>query len=205
MVCFAPVATAASWRAQTERHDNRVQAEQVYAVKERLDPFEDSTVVVDDRLYAFAPLPLCFAVSDGSRLWSPCARRAAATKPRPHTPTATFILRNQRLDHAHRDKCQGIHREGAFHFARTAEFLRSHVSGRFRWRADVRDNDRLYCFDVSRQPDTAPKPQPTFLKWEVPAAPGVPRAAAPAGPLPQLAAWPTRFLFPRREMSSSAC
>ena len=44
-------------RLKLTRSGNQVNAEPVYVVRQQLDPFEDSTVVVDNRLYAFAPLP----------------------------------------------------------------------------------------------------------------------------------------------------
>lgn len=167
-------------RLKLKRHNDRVDVEQVYLMKQQLDPFEDSTVVVDDRLYGFAPLPLCFGVSEGSRLWGPVRPMGGGYKTAAIFADGHLYLRatNGLITLMEASPKEYVEK-GRF----TLPEARNSVGATFPvvtgGRMLIRDNDRLYCFDVSRHPEGTERPQPSIVKWEPPAKPAGVLAAAP--------------------------
>jgi outer membrane protein assembly factor BamB len=172
-------------RVKLTRQRDHVAAEQVYLTKLQLDPFEDSTVLVDDRLYAFAPLPFCFSLGDGSKIWGPVRPAGGGYK-----TAATYAD-----GHLYTRGTNGLvtlMEASAKEYVEKGRFVlpeaRSSAGATFPvvtgGRLFVRDNDRLHCFDVARLPEGASRPPAALVKWDDPGPPSVPRVFSPAGPLP---------------------
>jgi outer membrane protein assembly factor BamB len=170
-------------RLKLTRQGPRVTAEQVYLAKTQLDPFEDSNVLVDGRVYGFTPLPMCFSLDDGSAMWPRVRPVDGGSK-----TAATYAD-----GHLYARETRGIIRlveTGTKEYVEKGRFALPEprpssgatfpvVTG---GRLFVRDNDRLYCFDVSRQAEGQERQPENIVKWTPPSMPSGPRLAATANP-----------------------
>ena len=152
-------------RLRLTRRDNEIVVEEQYLQKVNLDPFEDSTVLVEDRLYAFGfgGVPLCLNVKDGTRggaaVRGAGRGKAAATYADGHlyarwTDGALALLSTNTSEYVEK---------GRF----TLPEPRNSVGATFPVVAGghlyVRDNDRLYCFDVRQHPPATLLPKPSLV------------------------------------------
>lgn len=138
--------------------------EELYFKKENLDPFEDSTVLVEDRLYAFAfsSLPLCLDINDGSRRGK-MVRGGGSGK-----AAATYA--DGRLYARWSDGTLALLRTDTPDYVEVSRFklpdARPSVGATFPvvtgGRLYVRDNDRLFSYDVSSQ-EAGKKASPTSI------------------------------------------
>src|SRR5205085_6854490 len=116
-----------------------------------LDPFEDSTVLVDDRLYAFGQggVYLCLNANDGKRL-------AAVRGPSKGKVAATWA--EGRLYVRGSDGVLTLLDVGKAEYSEQGRFTlpepRNSIGSTFPviagGRLLVRDNDRLYCYDIAQ-------------------------------------------------------
>jgi hypothetical protein len=156
-------------RLNLTRRDNEVVAKEAYFQAEVLDPFEDSTVVVDGRLYAFnfGGLLQCFDMAEGKRLWGPIRGprgKAAATYADGH-----LYIRNADGD------VRLVETNPAEYVAKGHFQLdepRKGVGATFPvvagGRLYIRDNDRLYCYDVNDHGANAVAPKTNVVALEEP-------------------------------------
>ena len=156
-------------RLNLTRRDNEVVAKEAYFQAEILDPFEDSTVVVDGRLYAFnfGGLLQCFDVADGKRLWGPIRGprgKAAATYADGH-----LYIRNAdgdvRLVQANPAEYVA---KGHFQLDEPRKGVGSTFPVVAGGRLYVRDNDRLYCYDVTDHGPNAAAPKANVVALKEP-------------------------------------
>jgi len=154
-------------RLKLMRREDGVAVEELFYTREPLDPFEDSPLLVDGRLFAFSTggAALCVDVTDGSRLWGPIhgsgSGKAAATYAEGH-----LYLRWA-------DGMVGLVEANPKAYVEKSRFKltepRSSIGSTFPvvagGRLYVRDNDRLYCYDVLQRPsdDVLPKPNIVLL------------------------------------------
>lgn len=138
-------------RLKLIRQGNEVLAKESFFQKETLDPFEDSTVLLDDRLYAFGSggILLSLDAKDGKRLAS--ARGSGNGK-----AAATFA--DGRLYVRWSDGVLALVDTSAAEYQEKGRFTlpepRKGIGATFPVvagkRLMVRDNDRLYCFDIAK-------------------------------------------------------
>jgi outer membrane protein assembly factor BamB/precorrin-6B methylase 2 len=171
-------------RLKLTRRNSDIVYEEVYFQPETLDPFEDSTVVVDGRLYAFRTggLLQCFNVADGARLWGP-VRRGGSGKAAGTYADGHLYIRWE-------DGTLGLVQTHASEYVESGRFKlgdpRKSLGSTFPvvagGRLYVRDNDRLYCYDVTQHPADMPAPKTRFVKLAEPNAPPNADVSTPRGP-----------------------
>jgi outer membrane protein assembly factor BamB len=139
-------------RLKLSRRENDVSVQEVYSRRELLDPFEDSPVLVDGRLLAFrqgtGATVMSFDVADGKRLWEP-VRGSGTGKAASTYADGHIYIRWE-------DGTVGLVEVNTDRYAETSHFklpdARRSLGSTFPvvsgGRLYVRDNDRLYCFDV---------------------------------------------------------
>jgi outer membrane protein assembly factor BamB/precorrin-6B methylase 2 len=135
---------------QLTRKDDNVSFTEVYRTKMNLDHFQDATVRLGDHLYtaAYGGLPLCMNWRTGKTAWGPIRTEGKGKVAITYADHCLYLL----------------HADGTFLLAEaTAEAFRPR--GKFvlpdhvpstgatfpvttRGRMYVRDNDRLFCYDV---------------------------------------------------------
>lgn len=157
-------------RIRLKRQGNNVLAEESFFQKETLDPFEDSSVLLDDRLYAFGSggIFLCLDGKDGKRLAS--ARGAGKGK-----AAATYA--DGRLYVRWSDGVLALLDASAAEYREKGHFVlpepRNSVGSTFPVVAGkrllVRDNDRLYCYDVAQHDVGYVQPMPALNELKTPA------------------------------------
>lgn len=157
-------------RLKLARRGNDVVAEQKYFQKESLDPFEDSTVLVDDRLYAFGynSTFLCLDANDGTRRGK-VVRGAGSGKAAATYADGCLYARWSNGVLALLDTSTAEYLEkGRF----TLPEPRNSVGATFPvvvgGRLYVRDNDRLYSFDVRQHPPATVLPKPRLVELTPP-------------------------------------
>ncbi|MGA2257778.1 MAG: PQQ-binding-like beta-propeller repeat protein, partial [Thermoguttaceae bacterium] len=155
-------------RLKLTRKDDTVAVEQQYYKNVPLVPFADSSVLVDDRLYAFkgtrdGPL-VCIDSSDSKDLWT--ARGSGSGK-----AAATYA--DGRLYLRWVDGTVALVEDSPKAYVETGHFKLPDarnsmgctlpvVAGGHLY---VRDNDRLYCYDVRQHPTGALPPKPVVVLW----------------------------------------
>jgi len=180
-------------RLKLTRKGDTVTVEEQYYKRISLVPFEDTCVHVDGRLFAFqgkvgGPLVLIDS-SDGKELWTARGSgsgMAAATYADGHhylrwvdgTVALAEASPNAYLETSH------------FNLPQQRDSVGCTLPVVAGGRLYVRDNDRLYCYDVRERPSALPKPAimqwtpPTYADPE-PRQPGQPVAKAIFVPTPQ--------------------
>ncbi len=178
--CYTPLAVADGLlcpsryqgivtRLKLTRDEQQVTVSQQYTSQLNLDPFEDSTVLAAGHLFAFRQggLPLCMEVEGGAIAWSvrPMGKgKAAATYADGHLyarwtdGTVALVEANPK---AYVEK-------GAFKLPEPRPTVGATfpvVSGR---RLYVRDNDRLYCYDVAQHSRERAPPAPHLVQLTLP-------------------------------------
>lgn len=171
-------------RLKLMRRGNEVLAEPIFHQPRPLDPFEDSTVEVDGRLYAFQSggYPLCIDIRDGSTLWGPVRPALAGKSAATYADGHLFV-------HSVKGGIALVVADAKEYIEKSRFTLpdpREAVGATFPvvagGRLYVRDNDRLYCFDVSKRPDSHPPLVPKLVNLPSPRDKSPARSAAGRGP-----------------------
>ena len=168
-------------RIKLKRHGENVTVEEVYLVRQRLDPFEDSTVIENGHLFGFGPLPLCMAIADGSRPWGPVrppslvsASKAAATYADGHIYVRwvnglVTLMETNPTEYVEKSR---------FKLPDPRNSLGSTFPVVAGGHLFIRDNDRLYCYEVSQQASGLKRTEPRLVALT---APSDPRPKPPEG------------------------
>ena len=157
-------------RLKLTREKEKITVAEQYKTALGLDPFEDSTVLTAGHLFAFRQngLPLCMEVDGGAIAWGPVrpqARgKAAATYAEGHlyarwTDGTVALLAAS---------TEAYVEKGVFKLPESRPAVGATlpvVSGR---RLYLRDNDRLYCYDVAQQAPEAAPPPANLVQWTLP-------------------------------------
>jgi len=157
-------------RLKLTRKDDKVTAEEQYYRTVGLDAFQDSCMLVDGRLYAFRATGevVCIDSSDGKQLWT--ARGSGSG-----TVAGTYA--DGRLYLRRADGTVALVEPSPKEYLETSHFqLPEPRASAIRTlpvvaggRLYVRDNDRLYCYDVQQHPAGVPPPKPAVVEWTPPA------------------------------------
>ena len=157
-------------RLKLTRTGKQVSAEEQYFQRQSFNPFEDSAALVDGHLYAFdrSGRSLCIDVSDGKLLWiaprTSSSRLAASTCADGHLyirwADGTIVL------------VEANPKEYVEKSRFTLSEPRNSVGTTFPvvtgGRLYVRDNDRLYCYDVLQHPAATAIPRPRIVQLTPP-------------------------------------
>lgn len=156
-------------RIRLTRDGDGVRAEEVFSKRENLDPFEDSTVLVEDRLYAFARqgVFVCLNALDGKHLDS--SRGSGAGKAAATYADGRLYVRWSNGVLALLDTAKaGYSERGSFKLPEPRNSIGSTfpvIAGR---RLYVRDNDRLYCYDIEQHPADYVQPKSHVIEHRLP-------------------------------------
>ncbi len=157
-------------RVKLKRKDDEIAFQEQYLVPQSLDPFEDSTMLVGDHLFAFGMggIPSCFQVDDGKSVWAARGSgsgKAAATYADGHLyvrwadGTVALVEANPK---AYAEK-------GHFELPEARNSMGATFPVVAGGRLYVRDNDRLYCYDVAEPSEMTTPAPPSVVQWTPPA------------------------------------
>jgi SAM-dependent methyltransferase len=156
-------------RLKLTRQDKTVGAEEQYFRSTPLDPFEDSCMLVDGRLYAFKAggVVACIDAGDGKDLWT--ARGSGSGKVAGTYADGRLYLRWVNGTVALVEASPKAYVEaGRFPLPEARNSVGCTLPVVTGGRLYLRDNDRLYCYDVRQHPAGAPPPKPTVVQWTPP-------------------------------------
>ena len=152
-------------RLKLTRRDNSVTAEEQYYKAMPLDPFEDSSMLVDGRLYAFrgGGIVMCIDSSDGKVLWTV---RGNGGKVAGTYADGRLYLRwsNGAVALVECSPKEYIE-AGRFKLFEPRDSIGCTLPVVAGGHLYVRDNDRLYCFDVRQHPADALPRKPAVVEW----------------------------------------
>jgi outer membrane protein assembly factor BamB len=150
-------------------------AQEVYAVRARLDPFQDNTCLVGDHFYAFGNIASCHLWNTGDVVWE--ARIAEQKAAGTFADGRAYIRDTAGIVQLLQVTPEGLVKHGKFTLPdiqpASATTLPVIAGGRLY----LRDNTRLFCFDV--RADAFEQPRPSVKTISLPA-PGA-GLAPPAG------------------------
>jgi outer membrane protein assembly factor BamB len=169
---------------QIKEEGERPAVREVYYEKLTLDPFQDSTVLIGDALFAFrSSAPVCFDWKSGRVRWGPERLDGRRGKAALTYADGHLYLRHSEgqltLIEANPDR---LVEKGTFSIPDHERSIGSTFPVVTSGRMLVRDNDNLFCYDVRRYDGDRPESSP--LHVELPDVTGseVTRRRKPSGP-----------------------
>jgi len=156
-------------RLKLTRTNDKIVAQERYFTSVQLNQFEDCCVYLDGRLYAFGRggVIMCFDAGSGKKLW---------TANENHARMAAVTYAGGRLYVRGNDGTVALVEADPKQYTETSRFKlpepRDSVGSTFPvvtgGHLYVRDNDRLYCYDVRQQPRKAASVKPKIVLWTPP-------------------------------------
>lgn len=145
------------------REENRLVAAEVAHPKIRLDPFQDCTAVVDDQIFILeGGAPLCVDARTGSTVWNTFTTnrpRAALTWAEGH-----LYLRNADGEVSLAQvSSEGMSLRGSFKIPEFEKSLGVTSPVVAQGRLWLRDNNRIFCYDVGTDAIRSNRPPPTHV------------------------------------------
>ncbi len=157
-------------RLKLTRMGQQVAAEEQYFQRQSFNPFEDSTVLVDGRFFAFDQRrrSLCIDAGNGNLLWGPVRGSDSGL--------ASSTFADGHLFVRWADGTIALVDASSKEYVETSHFKlpepRNSVGATFpvvtSGRLYVRDNDRLYCYDVLQHPAATAIPKPSIVQLRPP-------------------------------------
>jgi outer membrane protein assembly factor BamB len=156
-------------RLKLTRRDKTVTAEEQYFRSTPLDPFEDSCMLVDGRLYAFKAggVVACIDAGDGKDLWT--ARGSGSGKVAGTYADGRLYLRWVNGTVALVEASPKAYVEaGRFQLPEPRNSVGCTLPVVTGGRLYLRDNDRLYGYEVRQHPAGAVPRKPAVVQWTPP-------------------------------------